>query len=205
MIEIGLSEYRRVPCELYVFPADLFDIPGVDAFDNVTQIEDYAFHRLEKVEDKNWCVYVNNGLSIMLLSVILAAAKLGASLVLKHFDIVSNRYIDRDVKWKPAVSVAGSAEHSFTLCEARHYGLPEDVIFEEICNEHVMDFSWQECVAEEKLKSYAGKHIRVYITGLTQAFVSVLNVADRYRISITCMHYNYATESYFPQFMGVQE
>ena len=201
MVEIGLSECRKVPCDCYVFPADLFDVPGVETFDDVEKINAYALVRLSELKDKCWCVYINSGLSIMFLSVILAATKLGATVMVKHYDIKQDVYIERPVYWKSSSKVDDMAVDCLTLCASRHYGLPETVIFEQIPEDKIMDFSWQEQVADTVLRTYAGKHIKLYITGMTQALVSVLNITEEHHISITCMHYDYASESYFPQRM----
>lgn len=200
MIEMALTEGRRMVCDIYVFPADLFDISGLESYADVDSIERFVLETLSNVQDMEWNLYVNGGLAIMLLAVIHVAGKLGAHLNIKHYDRVKAEYVDHELRWQP-VSNGNRKKSCLTLCAARHYGIPEEVIFKEIPSERVMDFEWQEHIASDKLRRYADGHILVYITGLSQALISVLNVLSRYDIAITCMHYDYTSETYFPQSM----
>ena len=65
----------------------------------------------------------------------------------------------------------------------------------------MFDFSWQEEQAEKVLKTVKQKQVFVYLTGLTQMTLSVLNVAYRLGISVTFLHYDFDTEEYFQQRM----
>ena len=91
----------------------------------------------------------------------------------------------------------------FILCSGRH--CVEDnqypTIFEIITVDKIFDFSWQEEQVEKVLKKVMKKQIFVYLTGLTQMILSVLNVAYRLGISIIFLHYDVDTEEYFPQNM----
>lgn len=56
-------------------------------------------------------------------------------------------------------------------------------------------------MAREFLKVWRNKKIRIYLSGLTSAFVSVLNAASQENVSVVWLHYDYDTEDYFPQDM----
>lgn len=87
------------------------------------------------------------------------------------------------------------------LCKGRHWSSAERAIFDTIPVKRMFDFQWQEEQAGEFLGSFRDKKISIYLSGLTSAVVSVLNVATRENISVTWLHYDYDSETYFPQHM----
>ena len=46
---------------------------------------------------------------------------------------------------------------------------------------------------------YPGKHIDLYVTGLTMALIAVLNAAKRHGMTVTLYHFDRETGKYFPQ------
>lgn len=76
---------------------------------------------------------------------------------------------------------------------------------------HVTQYIWQEDVADvtdvEAMDLHADEWVRdsrppwltIYVTGLTQALVSVVKACYKYRIPLLLMHYNRQTKEYFKQ------
>ena len=86
---------------------------------------------------------------------------------------------------------------SMALCEGRHV-IPQAVdgsIFENTLDP--LNFQEMEVIATEKLKGL--KSLELYVTGLTVALVSVLNICHKENISVTLWHYNRDTASYYSQ------
>jgi hypothetical protein len=88
--------------------------------------------------------------------------------------------------------------NKFQLCRGRHE-IPnvDNFIFSEIVD--VFDFKGMEKVAENVLRDL--KVVHIYVTGLTTALTSVLNVCERYGIDTTLYHYNNETKTYIRQEM----
>lgn len=58
-------------------------------------------------------------------------------------------------------------------------------------------------IARDRIKYFSRKtgdmHVDIYVTGLTMALVSVLNVCRIHHLTVTLWHYNKETDNYFPQ------
>lgn len=78
--------------------------------------------------------------------------------------------------------------------------LPDSVhhIFEEtaIDTDHLFDADYFNRIAYDSLKSYAGGHVFIYITGLKQALIACVNASRKLNIRLTLKHYNPNDESY---------
>lgn len=55
------------------------------------------------------------------------------------------------------------------------------------------------CDESEGCRIVGGVHLNIYVTGLTIALVSVLNVCRDEGISVTLYHFNRETGEYYPQ------
>ena len=64
---------------------------------------------------------------------------------------------------------------------------------------NVFDLEGLEIEAFEVLKKYEDKVVHLYVTGLTQALIAVLNVSRLLNIKLTLYHYDKVTSKYFPQ------
>lgn len=83
-----------------------------------------------------------------------------------------------------------------SLCYGRWGWRIAPPIFKEIPEERVIDFEWIQCQADHELRELAGKKVRLYTSGLTQALISVWNAARMYSIELEVMHYNIDTEEW---------
>lgn len=203
MNRLALTERRRMDCDGYLFPADYYEIPGVEEFQNVEAVRNHAFEKLKSCEKGLVDLYLNGGLSVEVLAVIQAAARLDIRLNMWHYDCEREIYFCQPLRWKPVShgDEMEKAEEEIVLCQGRHWGREKKSVFAEIPVDKLFDFQWQEERAREFLKVWRNKKIRIYLSGLTSAFVSVLNAASQENVSIVWLHYDYDTEDYFPQDM----
>ena len=200
VVKLGLSEIRKIECDGYVFPEDVFKIENLTEYSDVAAIERYALEKMKTYAGEEVQLYLNGKLSTELLAVIKACVKLDIKLSIGHRNNYTGEYHMQDVVWKP-METSVNVEKCFELCRGRHDVPAEESLFEQISAEQMFDYVWMEKVAEQKLIPYKGKNIAVYITGLPSLYISVLNVAGRMGISVTCMHYDNDTDEYFPQYM----
>ena len=88
-------------------------------------------------------------------------------------------------------------ELNLALCEGRH-PIPQATdgsIFSNTLDP--LDLEGMEQQAEERLQGI--DCLNLYVTGLTVALVSVLNVTRKLSITVTLYHYNRETGEYYPQ------
>lgn len=86
------------------------------------------------------------------------------------------------------------------LCEGRHQILTNKFIFPAVINP--TDLEWQYDVAVNSMRDLGimeDKELELYVTGLTAALVTVLNICKSYDISVTLLHYDRNTDSYYKQ------
>lgn len=199
-VKLGLSEIRKIECDGYIFPDDVFKIENLTEYSDVDIIERYALEKMKVYAGKEVQLYLNGKLSTELLAVIKACAKWDIKLTIGHRNSYTGEYHMQEVTWKPA-EASGNVSQCFELCRGRHDVPPEESLFEQISSDRMFDYEWMENVAEQGLAAYQGEDITVYITGLPSLYISVLNAAERMGISVTCMHYDNDTDEYFPQYM----
>lgn len=84
----------------------------------------------------------------------------------------------------------------FELCKGRHQTPANEAIFENII-EDPTNISKMNYVAWQKIHRYEA--IELYVTGITPAVISVLNMAARENITVVLLHYNTKTGEYFSQ------
>lgn len=202
-MRLALTERRKMECDGYLFPSDYYDIPGVEEFQDLEAVREYACEKLSPYRGEAVDLYLNGGLTIETLTAIWAARKLDISLALWHYDREKDRYVRQELKWRPVPAGRGAKEaaEAIYLCRGRHWGSEENCIFDAIPQDRIFDFQWQEEQAEEVLRDYSHKKIAVYVSGLTSAAVSVLNAAAKEQVSVLWMHHDYDREEYFPQSM----
>lgn len=84
------------------------------------------------------------------------------------------------------------------LCSGRHEMPQNDgEIFPNTINP--TDLSGMEKMAREKLLPLANTEIQVFVTGLTVALITVLNVCRELEIKVTLLHFDRENNSYFEQ------
>ena len=64
MNRLALTERRKMDCDGYLFPADYYEIPGVEEFQNVEAVRNHAFEKLKSCEKGLVDLYLNGGLSV---------------------------------------------------------------------------------------------------------------------------------------------
>ena len=88
------------------------------------------------------------------------------------------------------------------LIKGRHR-LPDDVkdyIFERaLTSEEMTDKDWLYLTASASLARFKPDEVEIYVTGLTQALIAVLNVCRAHRIKVVCVHYNRETGGWWKQ------
>ena len=86
----------------------------------------------------------------------------------------------------------------FGLCLGRH-NIPgvENYIFGNELNP--LDIADMEKQAAKKLRAFHDGKITLYVTGLTVALISVLNVCRDFNITVTLMHYDRESGNYYAQ------
>ncbi len=86
----------------------------------------------------------------------------------------------------------------FGLCLGRHNipGVESYIFGNEI---DPLDLDGMEKQAREKLHTFHNKKITLYITGLTVALISALNVCRDFNITVTLMHYDRESGNYYVQ------
>lgn len=201
MNTIRLSSKRKIEdIEEYIFPDDVYEIPGFLHFQDIDALNMYTMSRLKKYQNGMLQVYLNGGLTLEILSVIRCAKLLDISLKLMHRNAETNTFVEQKVRWEMFPDQEKKVD--LALCENRHDGMPQ-AIFEEVGKEKIFDFAWQEQVIKNVLKDIKETELRIYVTGLTPLLVSVLNVAADQKIPVTCMHYDVSGGAYFPQKLTV--
>lgn len=83
------------------------------------------------------------------------------------------------------------------LCRGRHELPVKDYIYENEIDP--LDLDKLENTAFNKLKDYDSGKLELYVTGLTVALVSVLNVCRILNINVLLYHYNRDTDNYYKQ------
>lgn len=86
---------------------------------------------------------------------------------------------------------------ALALCEGRHEmpAVVEGAIFDN--NINPLDIEGLEKVASEKLAGI--QHLTLYVTGLTVALVTVINVCRQNGIELTLMHFDRVSGNYYQQ------
>lgn len=197
-VKVGLSMKHWRESGEYIFPMNVKDIPGCNKFGDFDVIYEYALQKMYKYENKEIDLYICAGLSSELLEVIKVANKLNITCNIYYYDKESNGYLCHDrLTWKPQVRKNNAPVVEFAACANRHWGL-EDIacIFETIENDKLFDVVWLREYAREKLEKYSGYHMDLFITGLTQAYVTILNVAAELGITVTALIYDTSIEDY---------
>lgn len=199
--KIGLSRKHWFDSTVYIFPSDVFMIEGMNRFSNFDIIHNYALDRMEQYQGSEINLYVSGGLSSEVLEALRATAKLDIICNLYHFDTKTWKYSEpQKITWKPQAKKTGETI-SLCSCANRHElltGMPS--IFEEIPEEKLFDFSWMEENAYKELSLYAVQYgkiqLQIYLTGLTQAYTSILNAAGRLGMPVTMKIYDFSKENY---------
>lgn len=200
MIRVGLTSMRLVECELYLYPAELYDIDGLERYDDLETLYRYAYERLKKYYKKEVGLYINGGLLIEVLTAMLAAENLDIVLHIFHWNRETGVYMEQKIRARMDMEQEREKETvERSLCSKRHFAIKAIPIFEEIPKERVMDFEWMQCQADSQLEQLAGERIKLYASGLTQALISVWNAAKKYSVELEVLHYNIDTEDYFIQ------
>ncbi len=51
-MKIALSRYRKIECDDYLFPSDLYEIDGVGEYSDLKAMQKFAVNRLRQLEDR---------------------------------------------------------------------------------------------------------------------------------------------------------
>ena len=86
-------------------------------------------------------------------------------------------------------------EATYCLCAGRHKTPVQKSIFANSLDP--LDINGMEEIAAKKLAGVT--KLTLYVTGLTVALISVVNVCHRYGITLTLMHYDLASGQYYSQ------
>lgn len=191
IIQLALSEKRKMQCDSYIFPENYFDIPGAEEFGDFNAVNTYTVKKMSSYANQNADIYVNSGMSVLALAALKAGVFLNIHLRMLHYDCSRKIYLPQAVKWKPLKGKKEKEPISIALCQRRHKGMPEKAIFdfELLKTEQIFDYSWQEDEARKKLMPWNQGEIHVYLSGLTQLSISVLNAAYALGISVTFFHF----------------
>lgn len=200
-MKIGLSQYRKIDCDSYIFPSNIYEIEGIKRYSDLEAIQKFAINKLKLFKNEQIDIYLNTKLSTELLCVIQAAVKLGISVTIYHRDRVSGKYYPQELRWRPVKIEEEEKEKRWTLCRRRHIISEKNCIYEEVPEKRLFDFIWMDQRAKEMLSPYKGWKIEVYATGLSALMISVLNIAYELNISVNFLHYDEDEEEYFLQNM----
>lgn len=201
-VNLSLSSKRKTQCENAIFPADYYDIPGLQGYEDLDAVRSCALSSLRQYENNAVNIYVNGGLAIETLTAIQVARMLNIDLNLFQWNRRTGEYLEQKVLWKPGVGMHKDEEsEDFSLCDKRHYGMKGKFLYPDILQDQLFDFDWQMEHVKKILMQYQCGAIRLYLSGFTPAYVSVLNAAYEFKIAVVAMHYNCDTENYFPQDM----
>lgn len=197
-VTLGLTSARPVECDFYLYPAQLYNIDGFEEYDDLDTLKRYTHKKLKHLYGREVNLYINGGLLIEILMVILVAEELEMKLHIFHHNRQNGIYCEQELKKRTKKSATNEVVER-SLCSGRHFELTADPIFHEIPVEKIMDFEWMQQIANEELEKLSGKKLKVYITGFTPAMISVWNAAQKYFIELEVLHYNKDTENYFAQ------
>lgn len=200
-IKVALTEKRYVEgCECYLFPDDVFDVPGFTDYSCLEILEQFAEEELRRYQNQSVILYINGGLAIETTSVVKAAAHLNIKLQMAYYNNTDKQYFTGEFFWKNTKRKR-STPHDLILCDKRHVITQsnEGAVFG--TEEDILDVEGLQKKAEEKLKVYQNEYIRVYVTGLTQFYIAVLNAAETHNIAVDFLHYNSDLQTYMIQMM----
>lgn len=202
--KIGLTKKHWFESSEYIFPSDVFMIGGMKTFDDFDAIYHYALKRMEAYQGTEMNLYVSGGLSSELLEVLRAAASLDIACNLYYFNKETYQYLKQPqtVIWKPQEKTANMDNMecvSFWSVKRTYDNIFKDIpsIFEnEIPLDKLFDFRWMEDTAYQILSPYKGMQLKIYLHGLTQAYVSILNAATRLNMAVTMKIYDFNQDDY---------
>lgn len=86
------------------------------------------------------------------------------------------------------------------LCEGRHQIPTNKFIFPSVINP--TDLDWQYDIAVKSMRDLGimeDGELELYVTGLTVALITVLNICKSYNISVTLLHYDKNNNDYYKQ------
>ena len=203
MIRIGLSKIRKVECDIYLYPVNVLEIPGMKGYSDVQTLYQYTYKKLLKYSEETVELIINTKLSTEIICIVQAADGLNIKLIVFHWDKNENRYIPQEIRWKEKrIEKSTNESVTFGLCKGRHI-IPVDwYLFQKIEPDKFFDFHWMEEVVREKLQQYTGNTIGIYVTGLNALLISTLNVAADLEIQINWWHYDLKENDYFLQKMN---
>lgn len=200
MIKIALTKKNPIQCDLYLYPSELYDIEGMEQYDDLKTLHSYAYKRLERYKGKEIGLYINGGLLIEILIAIQVMEELNCLVHVFHWNRETDMYTEQKIRQIEQSELIPSKEVvKRCLCSGRHFDLNIPPIFEKILKNQVMDFEWMQKEADFQLEQLKGKQLSLYMTGLTPAVISVWNAARKYFIPLEVFHYNIDTEEYFSQ------
>ena len=197
-VQIGLADNGRGRYSSYIFPEDYYEIPGVNEFQDTQAARSWAVEKLTPYKGQKIDLYVTVGLLIELLAALSAAAELNIEVSAWHYDKFKKIYIPQNVQWKGTGHRFDDRE-DYILCAGRHRGMKGTVIFEQVPDDKLFDFSWQKDHAKAVLSQVSGRTVYLYLSGLSSICISTLNAAYELGLPVVPLHYDYDSEEFFPQ------
>lgn len=199
-MKIGLSLANNWDeSDAYIFPNKIEQIPACKGVNDFETLYHYALEKMESYREKEIDLYINSGLSSELLQVIKVAAKLNIKCNLYFWNKDTNEYVKHELIWKPQKKKKKQPVKSLAVCAKRHEALKRlEYIIGEIENENLFNLEWMKEEARNVLKDYKEYHLEIYPTGLTQAYITVLDVAAEFGITTTMMLHDAYKKKYLP-------
>lgn len=187
--KIGLSSANWLDSDETIFPSRIELVTRFDDFDG---IYDHAFMKIYGYKGKEMQLYISGGLSQELLETLRAAHDCHVSCALYHYNRETNSYwgTPQMVTWTPQKQGDRQSKVEFCVCKSRHTKM-QDIpgIFDEEIKD-TFAFDTLEEKAYQVLCAHEGEQLLLYLTGLTSAYVSILNVAARLSMPVIMKIYD---------------
>lgn len=188
-------------CTSYIYPSDIYKIEGLEGYEDLERLYQFTEEKMSSYGDSYIEVYLNGGLLIEILAVLVVSQKLDINIHLFHWNRKEGFFLEQPIEYRRTniVKDAPTSIVEMGLCANRHSFDELKYIYEAIEENYIFDFRWLEEQAEKKIRTITGNKLRLYATGLTTALLSVVNVCIRNHICIEVMHFNMESERYFSQ------
>ncbi len=63
-MKLGLTRKNKIECEDYIFPEDIFDIPGMNEYSDMNILRMYVAKRMKKWQGMQIELMINGGLKM---------------------------------------------------------------------------------------------------------------------------------------------
>lgn len=198
-ITIGTIERTLSEIDRFLFPSDIFNVPGIKSITDISVIESYADKQIKKWQNKKIKLIITGGLTVANVAAINAAARHQIIVDVLHRNRVDGTYFSQKMIFPTKSYSLYKEKIKLKVCDQRHSDIPGKPIFESIPKQYLTDISWLEERAKEIMEQYQKHQVILYVTGLTQALFAVINATVFFQIPTILMNFNFETECYFEQ------